>query len=189
MVQAIRHAAAEVFAQRGYARTTTNRIAERAGVSVGSLYQYFPDKDSLLASLLEQHHTEVRRAVGAALVRLADDATPLEHGLEQLLSNLVAIHQANPSLTRALSMAVLRESRLGNEPQHGAHETEQDRQVSTVLAARPDVRSGDHVAMAAVLSQTMAHLTRWLVHDPPPGVAHTVLLREVIQLLLAYVKK
>ena len=58
-------AAARVFEERGYAGTTTNRIAERAGVSIGSLYQYFPNKESILVVLLEQHTQEVADAVEA----------------------------------------------------------------------------------------------------------------------------
>src|ERR1051325_4120912 len=48
-------AAAHVFAEHGYAAGTTNRIAERARTSIGSLYQYFPNKDAILAELLVQH--------------------------------------------------------------------------------------------------------------------------------------
>jgi AcrR family transcriptional regulator len=48
-------AAAHVFAEHGYAAGTTNRIAERARVSIGSLYQYFPNKDAILAELLVRH--------------------------------------------------------------------------------------------------------------------------------------
>jgi hypothetical protein len=61
--------------------------------------------------------------------------------------------------------------------------------VSALLAARPDVRDGDHLAMAAVLGQTTAQLTRWLVHDPPAGVDHGALVEEVVQLLRRYLEK
>ena len=53
-------AAAHLFGERGY-RATTNQIAEAAGVSIGSLYQYFPDKDALLAALQRRHVDELRR--------------------------------------------------------------------------------------------------------------------------------
>ncbi len=53
--EAILQAAAQVFERRGYAAATTNRIAERAGVSIGSLYQYFPNKAAILVALSERH--------------------------------------------------------------------------------------------------------------------------------------
>ena len=53
--QRILDAAARVFADRGYAGGTTNHIAAEAGLSIGSLYQYFPNKDSILAELVKDH--------------------------------------------------------------------------------------------------------------------------------------
>jgi AcrR family transcriptional regulator len=187
MVDAILQAAAEVFADLGYARTTTNKIAERAGVSVGSLYQYFPNKDSLLVQLLAQHHADADRVLDAALARLADPKIPLETGLRQLLTDLTALHQANPALTRALSMSVLRQSPAFDEL-HKDDESHLE-QVGAVLSRRPDVRAGDHLAMALVLSQATAHLCRWLVHDAPSIVHLEVLLEEIVQLLCRYLTK
>src|ERR1700727_158166 len=57
-VDAIVEAAAQVFESLGYAAATTNRIAERAGVSIGSLYQYFPNKDAILVALARRHLAE-----------------------------------------------------------------------------------------------------------------------------------
>jgi len=54
-VDAILEAAAELFARDGFEGVSTTRIAERAGVSVGSLYEYFPNKDALAAKLLKRH--------------------------------------------------------------------------------------------------------------------------------------
>ena len=54
-VARILDAATHVFHERGYSAATTNDIAVEAGVSVGSLYQYFPNKDALLVALMEQH--------------------------------------------------------------------------------------------------------------------------------------
>jgi AcrR family transcriptional regulator len=187
MVEAILQAAAQVFAEQGYARATTNKIAERAGVSVGSLYQYFPNKDCLLARLLAHHHAEVHSVVDTTLNRLADPAVPLEKVLRRFLDDLVAIHESNPALTKALSANVLRESPAAGDIQ-GRNLFEAAQHVSELLASRPDVRTGDHKAMAAVLSHTAAHLSRWLVHDAPAGMDRNVLLAETVQLLLRYLK-
>ena len=52
---AILLAAARILPEQGFAKSTTNKIAELAGVSIGSLYQYFPNKESLVTALLERH--------------------------------------------------------------------------------------------------------------------------------------
>ena len=54
MVETILEATARVLVKDGFERTTTNRVAEAAGVSVGSLYQYFPSKEALVATLVER---------------------------------------------------------------------------------------------------------------------------------------
>jgi AcrR family transcriptional regulator len=65
-VEAIFDAAIQVLLDGGLELLTTTRVAERAGVSVGSLYQYFPNKQSLLAAVLERHLLHVVEAVEAA---------------------------------------------------------------------------------------------------------------------------
>ena len=72
-VRQIVEAAARVFEEQGYVGTTTNHIAERAGVSIGSLYQYFPNKEAILAVLLEQHFDEGVAAVEAIQRHLAEE--------------------------------------------------------------------------------------------------------------------
>jgi AcrR family transcriptional regulator len=69
-VQAVLQAAAQVFERHGYAAGTTNRIAERAGVSIGTLYQYFPNKDAILVALVHQHLAESSAALQPHLQRL-----------------------------------------------------------------------------------------------------------------------
>ena len=61
-VEAIYQAATQVFSKEGYEGTTTDLIAERAGISVGTLYQYFPGKDAILSGLFEQHIHGIRIA-------------------------------------------------------------------------------------------------------------------------------
>ncbi len=188
MVEAILQAASEVFAKLGYAGATTNKIAERAGVSVGSLYQYYPNKDSLLASLLAEHHAEVHDVIDNSLVRLADPATPLDDCLSHFFKELVALHQAKPDLTKALSAAVLRESSQASHHKEG-DDADRAAAVIAVLANRPDVRKGNYVAMAAVLGQAVSQLSRWLVHDPPSGIDPSSLEEEVVRMLVCYLQK
>jgi AcrR family transcriptional regulator len=68
-VAAILEAAVQVLLAEGAARFTTTRVAVRAGVSVGTMYQYFPHKQALLYAVLKQHLEEVAQAVEAACRR------------------------------------------------------------------------------------------------------------------------
>ncbi len=89
-VQAILEAAIQVFDEHGYAAGTTARIAQRAGVSIGSLYQYFPNKDSILTALAGQHLAE-----GLALsVQLLETLRTTEHSLQSTLHDIVGHIQA-----------------------------------------------------------------------------------------------
>src|SRR5262245_22232381 len=69
-VDAIFEATIQVLLDEGATRLTTTRVAERAGVSVGTMYQYFPHKRSLLHAVLARNLNEVTEAVEAACERL-----------------------------------------------------------------------------------------------------------------------
>jgi len=101
-VAAIEEAAAQLFDRYGYAATTTNKIAERAGVSIGTLYQYFPNKDALLWSLAVQHLEATAAEVTAALARAAAEEPPLPRLLHDLVHRVAALHTTRPTLHRLL---------------------------------------------------------------------------------------
>ena len=102
-VEAILEAAAQVFERHGYAAGTTNRIAERAGVSIGSLYQYFPNKDAIVVELMRRHLDELEEIAWPALRQLAADRTPLRDGLTAIVVGSVAQHEQAPGLHRVLT--------------------------------------------------------------------------------------
>jgi AcrR family transcriptional regulator len=76
MVELILQAAARVLATESLGGFTTNRVAEVAGVSVGSLYQYFPNKSALVAALIEREQNALAEAVESAVARLGGVALP-----------------------------------------------------------------------------------------------------------------
>jgi AcrR family transcriptional regulator len=100
-VEAILDAAAQVFERRGYAAGTTNRIAERAGVSVGSVYEYFPNKDAIVVALAERELEHEREVLLAILTR-APAREPLASLLRRFVDAVVEIHAARPNLHRML---------------------------------------------------------------------------------------
>lgn len=90
-------AAAAVFSREG-AGATTNRIAERAGFSIGTLYQYFPDKLALLRAVAEKHVGDADRRLTEVFAQLRADAPPFDATLRTLLDAVVAEHADRPRL-------------------------------------------------------------------------------------------
>jgi AcrR family transcriptional regulator len=89
-----------VFAEHGYAAGTTNRIAEAATMSVGSLYQYFPNKDAILVELVRVHIAEGTDAVVAAFG--AAPADDMEAAIRNVVAALVEVHARDRRLHQVL---------------------------------------------------------------------------------------
>jgi AcrR family transcriptional regulator len=96
-VDAIVEAAAQVFEREGLA-ATTNRIAERAGVSIGTLYQYFPNKQALLYELADRHVDVVSQRLDEEFACLRSQPCSWEEAVHVLVGALVELHFARPRL-------------------------------------------------------------------------------------------
>lgn len=86
MVERLLDATAATLAERGLDNTTTNHIAERAGVSIGSLYQYFPDKQALIEALLER----MGRQIGLSFRRRAEHIDIQQFALRDVAATAIA---------------------------------------------------------------------------------------------------
>ena len=156
-VERILDAAARIFHEQGYAGATTNDIADEAEVSVGSLYQYFPNKDALLVALTKRHIESTTAGLADLLgglgsesdfetiVRTVVDFLVEQHELDEL--HLLVMHQAprtheiNVELERAKSHLVdltshLLESRVAD---HRERALKARMVVSTIDASVHDV--------------------------------------------------
>lgn len=98
-VDVIVEAATRVFDQHGL-QATTNQVAELAGVSIGSLYQYFPNKLALITELHERHRARVAECV--LRVMAAGDSRPRDLVLAELVSQSIAVHREHPGLQQVL---------------------------------------------------------------------------------------
>jgi len=96
-VDALLEATARVLIKEGYDKTSTNKIAAVAGVSIGSLYQYFPSKEALVAAVIDLHMHEMFRVVRDALVKVA--TRPIEVAARELVSVMIEAHRINPNCT------------------------------------------------------------------------------------------
>jgi len=111
-VEALIEATARVLIREGYDRASTNRIAELAGVSIGSLYQYFPSKEALVAAVIDRHTQEISEVTRNALVKAA--ARPIEVAAREFVSVAIDGHRVNPKLHGVLAEQIPRVGRLQN---------------------------------------------------------------------------
>jgi AcrR family transcriptional regulator len=111
-VDALIEATARVLTKDGYDRASTNRIAAVAGVSIGSLYQYFPSKEALVAAVIDRHTEALSQVARAALLKVA--ARPIEIAVRELVTAAIDAHRVDPKLHRVLAEEVPRAGRLEN---------------------------------------------------------------------------
>jgi AcrR family transcriptional regulator len=153
MVETILDAASRVFVDLGYARATTNKIAEAAGISVGSLYQYFPSKDAIAAELLRRYRAKLLGLVGGELGRVGERG--LERVVRDLVDALLRAEGIDPALQRVLIEQVLRTSAraevLGFEERLEEVVAEQLRAAATGVAEK-DLRVAAFLVVRVVLA-------------------------------------
>jgi AcrR family transcriptional regulator len=182
-VDAILTAAAQVFSTHGYAAGTTNRIAARAGVSIGSLYEYFPNKDALLVALLEAHIDEGEGLVRDAAARLAAPANDLAATVRALVSLMVELHERDPRLHRVLFEEAPLPPRVRRRLADGEARIAAD--LAEFLDRHQEFKRGDAALAAQIVVQTVEALTHRLVlHEKRTDTATRV--GEISALVVAY---
>lgn len=176
-VAVILEATAQVLTARGYEGTTTNLIAERAGVSVGSLYQYFPDKRAIFAALHDRHVDDVRRVIEQTTAACA--SAPLEDFARELVDGLMRAHGEVAELHDAASSAVP-ESALGfMNALHHAFE----RALSRADAERYTLDEAQRMLFV------LPRIVESLVHGAgPASLSREVARSEAVRAVSLYVK-
>ena len=139
---AVLEAAAQVLEAGGLSAFNTNAVAARAGVSIGSLYQYFPGKDAVMAALIRLEAARFEAELATALEATA--SLPLPQAVERLVALAVASQTARPNLARILD---LEERRLGLEIEVTQRSQTTVGQLTQFLAGRgvrdPQIAAGD----------------------------------------------
>lgn len=196
-VEALLEAAAQVFERHGYAAGTTNRIAARAGVSIGSLYQYFPSKDAILLALVERHVAEAEAALTPLAGWLAGGVPPpsadgpaalaapsLRDGLQTLVAAMVALHAERPGLHRVLFEEAPRPPALLRRLDGLA--TQAADAIAAWLHACPEVRVTDPELAARLVVQTVESITHTLVIHPAADRPPAAWTAATVDMLAAY---
>ncbi len=185
-VDAILEAAVDLLSSQGYARTSTNRIAARAGVSVGSLYQYFPNKDAIVAALFERHAEDIARVVEQALADMRQPAIAIRDVFRRMLLGFEALHDADPGIVHALDPRSEGRQQLAQV----VHRREQRfrQEFADVLRGRPDVRRGDYALMASLLFDIVEAIVESLMHGDARRFDRRQALDEAVEATCRYIE-
>ncbi len=181
-VDTILAATARVLVKQGFDGLTTNSVAEAAGVSIGSLYQYFPNKEALVAALIEQHVEQMNAAILDELTRVA--ALPMADAVRAVIELTIRAHSIEPELHRVLTEQVPRVGRM-------ARLAEADgicrRMVAGILAARRDeLAIGDPDTAAFVLVASIEAITHRAALFAPERLRDPRLIDEAVALVTRY---
>ncbi len=180
-VEAIYDATIQVLLKSGQDRLTTVHVAERAGVSVGTLYQYFPNKQALLLALLERHLLRTAKVVEE--VCAANHFQPLEVMVHELVNRFIDAKLADRDTSVALY-------RIAAEAGGDLIVERTRRRFQTAMTAM--LRTGrmpasaDVPFMVHVIYLTMAGTLRGHLESNAPQRSTQKLREHLATLLLAY---
>jgi AcrR family transcriptional regulator len=184
-VDVILRATARVLRSTGYDRASTNRVALVAGVSIGSLYQYFPSKEALVAALVEQHVGQMLALVRSKLAEVA--GAPLRVAVRTMIEAMFDAHGIDPKLHKVLIEQV---PRVGRLEQVVGVEREVEGLVSVFLEARRhELRRSRHRAVAFVLFNVVEAVTHAAVLAELDPVRTAEIAEEMSDMLLRYLER
>ncbi len=149
MKEKILNSALQLFCEKGYYNTTTNEIAQRAGVSIGSLYSYFKDKDTIFLEILEKYHEKFDMAKNHVLNDLNLLETDSKSWLRLLIENLIKVHEESKELNRELNVLSYYNPKVAEILDEQRRKTLQTT-IGHFMRLKDDVKSSDLEATAIV---------------------------------------
>jgi AcrR family transcriptional regulator len=182
-VDAILQATVQVLLSVGKERLTTTRVASRAGVSVGTLYQYFPNKRALLQAVLKHHFDEIAEAV--QVVCQKQRGSSLQKMGKALVVAFLEAKMRSPKMSAALYSAGSDVDGARMVKQLGA---KINKAVIEMLKTSSDPLNKDPQLVASVLQGAMAGIIRGLLESPDLENEFEVLQAELISLVCAYLR-
>jgi AcrR family transcriptional regulator len=187
-VDALIEATARILVKDGFDKASTNRIAELAGVSVGSLYQYFPSKEALVVAVIERHQQEIMQTVRGELADVL--VQPVEKSVRKLVAVAIKAHRVDPKLHRVLAEQIPRVGKLEKlEPFNRENYT----LFRTYLESHRDELCVDDLDLASFVCVTSIEaLTHSAVLHSSAVLAHegtARLVDEVTRLVVGYLRR
>jgi AcrR family transcriptional regulator len=183
-VCALVEATARILVREGFDKASTNRIAAMAGVSVGSLYQYFPSKEALVAAVIERHQQEIMQLVRGELAQAANQR--IAQGVRTLVTMAVEAHRIDPKLHRVLAEQIPRVGRLEKVETFNRENYAFFR--AYLESHREEIRATDLELAAFVCVTSIEALTHTAVlhHEIVSDEATEALIDEATRLVVGY---
>jgi AcrR family transcriptional regulator len=191
-VDAIVKATARVLVDEGYDRASTNRVALAAGVSIGSLYQYFPSKEALVAALVEDHIAKMQGALTQSLSASATasvsgtaSAVSLDARAKQLVRGVITAYRVDPQLDHVLCQEV---PKVGELQRVYGFEQYLAERCRAHLFSDAGVRPLDIERAVFLLVNAVPGVVRASVKEDPRGEADERLAEELTDMIVRYLK-
>jgi AcrR family transcriptional regulator len=180
-VEAIYEATIQVLLAVGADRMTTTRVAERAGVSVGTLYQYFPNKQSLLLSVLERHMDQVVSTVEFACRR--NHGQPVSIMIESVVKAFVDAKLERPDISMALYAIAngIQDKALMNKAGKRTRAA-----IASMLATAPNINFADLPFTSLMLMSVMGGATKAVLEAGAPPRMVRLLRKQLVLLCQAF---
>ena len=182
-VDAIFEGCIQVLLAQGPERLTTTKVAECAGVSVGTLYQYFADKHSLLAGVLEKHLIDIAERVEQACKE--SHGQPLESAVRNLVQAFFAAKLERPDVSRAL-YAVSAELEGNALVMQYAQRTQTS--IVALMQSVPDLAVKDLLASSFLVTTSLIGPTQALLSVNAPKVFMDGVCEEAVDMLVRYLR-
>jgi AcrR family transcriptional regulator len=182
-VDAILQATIQVLLKDGKERLTTTRVAERAGVSVGTLYQYFPNKIALLQATLQRHMDEVANAVER--VCREQHGRPVAEMASALIHAYFAVKMSNVKTSAALYSV---SSDIDGAKVSRQTSVRVNKAIAAMLASAPEQLSRPPEMLTSMLQSMMNGVGRRLLESPAPEKHFPAMREELMFLVSTYLE-
>lgn len=183
-IETIFEATIQVLLANGFEKTTTIQIAERAGVSVGSLYQYFPNKRALLAAIVKRHVGGVVDATIAACI--SAHGRTIEEMCATMMAAFVDAKTRRPDVSRAL---YLPSAAIGDDGIVKAESSRCAQAVHDMLITASDATFEQPLIVSGVLVAAIVGPTRAAIEAGGSRHAFEGLKRHLTALCVGYLRE
>lgn len=181
-VEAILDAVTRILKKQGIDAVTTNRIAVAAGVSIGSVYQYFPDKRAIYRALLDRHIAEIGRVTESTLAAHADAS--LKELISTMIDAMIELHADETELHELLFREAPRQKNelVFQEQIRGAWKL-------ALLAKKSELRRPKDIdAIVFVLTQIVESMAHAAILKRPSRLALATVKEETLRASMAYLQ-